>query len=535
MKNIYLVAILIIFLFINFNMNAQQATWLWVKQAGGSDWDISNSIACDQNNNIYVTGFFSGNAMFSDTMLISYGDTDIFIAKYDSIGNLIWVKKAGGSLEDVGNSITSDGDNNVYITGYFEGNANFGDTSLSSERAVIFLAKYDETGKCIWVKQPGGGVTSYTNYVASDSEGNMYIAADFGGNAIFEDTVFTVEYLNNIFIAKYDINGNYLWVKYIKGLLPNNPITIDQENNIYLTVRYEGTITIGDTLITTLEWGSFCIAKIDKDGNFLWVVDPGLCFAKESYSITTDKKNNIYVTGCFDGNATFDDTTVTSNGEWDIFISKYDSKGNYKWILTAGGEKSDIGETVICDSMRNVYITGGSLSDNFIFGDTSLTGNKNFIVKYDSIGNFIWADQYEGHVSSITSDNNNIYVTGFYYPNAYFGDIALTSYGKTDILVAKLTETAIQVRADQYNINQAIKLYPNPNNGIVYLEIKSPCADGLLMEFINITGELIYKKEYKSIAFPIIDQIDLSQYPKGIYFVRFRSKNHIQVEKLILQ
>ena len=348
-------------------------------------------------------------------MLTSYGDADIFIAKYDSVGNVIWVEKAGGLLEDVGNSIASDINNNIYITGYFDGNANFGDTSLTSDHSAIFLAKYDETGKCIWVKQPGGGVTSYTNYVASDSEGNMYIAADFGGNAIFEDTVFTSEYLNNIFIAKYD------------------------------------------------------------------------------------------------------------------------SKGNYKWILTAGGEESDIGGTVICDSMRNVYITGVS-QGGITFGDTILTGWKNFIVKYDSIGNFIWANQYEVAVSSVTLDNkNNIYVTGYFSQNTYLGDIALTSYGKTDILIAKLAETAIQANADKYKNNQALKLYPNPNNGIVYFEVKIPYPDGLSMEFINITGELIYKKEYKSIAFPIIDQIDLSQYPKGIYFVRFRSKNHIQVGKLILQ
>ncbi len=123
---------------------------LWVKQMGGNDYDVVNSITTDAGGNVYTTGYFYGTADFDPgagtTNLISAGGDDIFIQKLDSAGNLLWVKQMGGNDYEAGNSITTDAGGNVYTTGSFYGTADFdpgaGTTNLiSAGYDDIFIQK----------------------------------------------------------------------------------------------------------------------------------------------------------------------------------------------------------------------------------------------------------------------------------------------------------------------------------------------------------------------------------------------------------
>src|SRR5713101_3673598 len=100
--------------------------FLWAAKAGGSDIDIGYGIAADASGNVYVTGFFSGTATFGSTNLSSSGLEDIFVAKYDAAGTLQWARQAGGSAYDEGLGIAVDGTGNVFVIGFFQGNASFG-------------------------------------------------------------------------------------------------------------------------------------------------------------------------------------------------------------------------------------------------------------------------------------------------------------------------------------------------------------------------------------------------------------------------
>ena len=103
----------------------------WAKQAGGSDFDDGQGIAVDSSGNSYVTGRFIGSATFgtgevNETILTSAGGSDIFVAKYNSSGALIWAKQAGGSEGESGRDIAVDGSGNSYVTGTYNGTATFG-------------------------------------------------------------------------------------------------------------------------------------------------------------------------------------------------------------------------------------------------------------------------------------------------------------------------------------------------------------------------------------------------------------------------
>src|SRR5260370_23005516 len=128
--------------------------FLWAVKAGGSDIDTGYGIAADASGNVYVTGFFSGTASFGNTNLSSSGSEDIFVAKYDAAGTLQWARPAGGSACYESLGIAVDRTGNVFVTGFFQGNASVGPTNLSSTgQSDVLVAKYDAAVNRVWELQ----------------------------------------------------------------------------------------------------------------------------------------------------------------------------------------------------------------------------------------------------------------------------------------------------------------------------------------------------------------------------------------------
>ena len=223
MKNIVFIILLLLSPFFIF---AQSNPILWANKAGGTNYEYcnSNSIAVDANGNSYVTGYFNGSATFGIITLTSNGSYDIFVAKLDSNGNWLWAKQAGGINYDCGNSIAVDASGNIYVTGRFRNTAIFGTTTVTGSNSNdIFVAKLDSNGNWLWAKQAGGADNDCGYGIAVDASGNIYVSGWFQGVANFGNTNITgtVNSLD-IFVAKMDSNGNWLWVNKAGGTSTDN-------------------------------------------------------------------------------------------------------------------------------------------------------------------------------------------------------------------------------------------------------------------------------------------------------------------------
>ena len=137
----------------------QAPNFAWARQAQGQtpdgDLDMGRSVALDSQGNSYVTGIFRGSLLFGSTQLTSLGDHDVFIAKYDPSGNVLWAKRAGSPDFEYGYDIAVDAAGNCYITGAFSGTADFDNITLISTNPLdpdIYLAKFDTNGNAVWAK-----------------------------------------------------------------------------------------------------------------------------------------------------------------------------------------------------------------------------------------------------------------------------------------------------------------------------------------------------------------------------------------------
>ncbi len=458
-------------LFMNVCAFAQAPEWQWTEKAGGSGDDGGSNIIVDSLGNSYVTGSFTGTAVFGDISLDSNGDGDIFIAKLNSNGVWQWAKKAGGSGYDCGQSIIIDPNGNSYVTGYFSGMATFGSSTLTSYGSNdIFVAKLNSSGVWQWAKKAGGSSNDYSKEISIDSNGNSYITGTFEGNATFGSlTINCSSGYSDIFVAKLNFNGDWQWVKQAGGSSwydRGYSISVDSNGNLYVTGFFYYTATFGSSTLTSYGNNDIFVAKLNSNGDWLWVKQAGGIEEDWAEAIIVDSVGNSFITGIFEDTATFGSIALTSSGGYDVFIAKLNSNGDWQWAEKAGGSSNEIGYGISIDSNGNSYVTG-IFSGTATFDSDTLTSsgasNDIFISKLNSNGDWQWVKQAGGSSSDtgqgISVDSNgDVYVSGQFYLSATFGDDTLISSGVQDIYVSKLIQFYTDFNSDNthgYNTLEA--------------------------------------------------------------------------------
>jgi len=534
---------------------AQNVDWLWAKKAGGTSYDSSSSIAVDANGNSYITGYFYGSATFGTTTLTSSGGSDIFVAKLDINGNWLWAKKAGGTDFDFGNSIAVDANGNSYVTGYFSGSANFGTTTLTSSSEYyteIYVAKLDINGNWLWANKAGGTGWDYGYGIAVDANGNSYVTGAFAESAIFGTTTLTSSGGSDIFVAKLDSSGNWLWAKQAGGTDYDDGygIVVDINGNSYVTgIFYSSNCSFGSTTLTSSGGSDIFVAKLDINGNWLWAKQAGGTSGDSGNGIAVDANGNSYITGGFKESATFGTTTLTSSGyyDYDIFVTKLDIDGNWLWAKQAGGTGDEGSNSIAVDANGNSYITSG-FEESVNFGTTTLTSSGYldiFVAKIDHNGNWLWAKQAGGAIDDcgygIALDaNGNSYVTGFFMESANFGTSTLTSSGDRDIFVAKLGEVNSISLPDIISFSGIRSIYPNPFNPLTTIDYEISMPADVKIEVYNNRGQLVrnfilgYKEQGSYKLTWEGEDNNGCLCSSGIYYIRMQAGKEIYIKKAVL-
>ncbi len=425
----------------------------WVKRGGAEGTDRAISINFI-GTSVIVTGYFftaPSPATFGSFSLSSSGGNDIFVSKYDSSsGNELYVQKAGGTGDDKANKITQDTSGNFYITGYFNGTATFGTNSVTSSGGNdIFVSKYDSSGNNQWVQRAGGTSADIGNGIAVDNSGNVYVTGSFIGNANFGNVSANGNSTNNAFISKRNSTGNFISViqLYSYSELYSTSIAMDSANNVYIAGYFNYNIVLGTTTYVSNNSNDIVLIKFNSLGNILWSKVAGGSGDDRPNKIAVDQNNNVYLTGYFNGTATFGTSSITSSGSSDIFVSKYDSSGNNQWVQRAGGTSADIGNGIAVDNIGNVYVTG-SFIGNANFGSLSLTNSNSstdgFLVKYSTLGVSSLAKKFGGTVddkgNGIKVDLlGNVIVVGRIKGTATFDSLSINTGATTNhaVVIAK--------------------------------------------------------------------------------------------------
>jgi hypothetical protein len=357
-----------------------------------------------------------------------------------------WVQAGGGPDLDYGTAIALDNSGNVYVTGFVTNGPGNEDG---------FLTKWDSSGNPIWSKIIAGSGHDAEHGVTVDGAGNVYVSGAYSATVEFNPgnsaADLTSEGLSDIFVIKYDADGNFIWVKSVGGTSSDGGygITTDVNGNVYVTGIYVDTVDfdpgVGVSTLSSAGFADVFVLKLDSAGNLLWAKSMGGPGSDYSYDIAVDGSGNVFTTGFFNDTADFDPGAGTSNltslGQSDIFISKLDSTGDFVWARRAGGASSDVGVEITLDDSGNVYSAA-----NF-YGLVSPANNDTLISKLDTDGNWLWTKGvggvgFDASYGIALDEAGNIYTTGEFSDTVDFdpgaGTSSLTSAGASDVFISKL-------------------------------------------------------------------------------------------------
>lgn len=358
---------------------------LWTRQNGNGGNTQATSVTSDADANVYVAGYtdvgLDGNTFTSG------GDSDLFVSKYDTNGIRKWTVELGNGGETRATAIVSDAFSNIYVAGYMN---IFEAGHTPSVRSELFIAKYDTNGSLLWLQKLGatGGLVpdSAATGIALDAQGFVYAT----GYTNVDLDGYPSPYPNyNLFVVKYDSTGLKKWTQILGngGDTYTNAITIDNSSNIYVTGNTNVALD-GNSLVSN-SYDVF-ITKYDSDGNKQWTKEFGTTDDSSANGIAHDTAGSIYVTGRTVGSL---DPTVPSSGRaQDLFVAKYDADGTKKWVrqvwgnaLSDNSAAQTVANAIALDSISNVYITGATNIglDANVFGGGS---NDYFVAKFDSGG-----------------------------------------------------------------------------------------------------------------------------------------------------
>ena len=207
----------------------------WIRQIGSSELDYSEGVAIDNNGNIYITGDFIDDNIytaggFTEDSLSSVNQSrvDAWITKYNTDGDLIWTKQIDSSEWDYSNGVATDDNGNVYITGSTLGS--LGGVNQGGNDA--WVAKYNTDGDLIWTKQIGSSESDYSRGITTDNNSNIYITGSTSGSLGGVN-----QGRSDAWVAKYNTDGDLIWTKQIGSSEwdYSNGVVTDDNRNIYIT------------------------------------------------------------------------------------------------------------------------------------------------------------------------------------------------------------------------------------------------------------------------------------------------------------
>jgi hypothetical protein len=434
----------------------------WNTFLGGGGWDTGRALAVDFEKNIFVCGTSDGS--WGSPVRPYTGKNDVFVAKLDRTGRLLWSTFLGGAGTDNAFGVAVDGFGDIFVAG--ASNVSWGApvTPLASGYDA-FLAKLGPDGTLVWNTFAGGGGADQANAVAVDSEGSAYIV----GSSTEGWGTPEGEYWagSDGFMARFDVTGALVWNTFLGGNGEDyaRGITIGTSGDIYAVGS--STDTWG---VPTRGWTYYSdgwAAKLDTFGHIYWNSFVGGEGYDDADGIAVDYNGFSYVTGS--SNVSWSDPIVDITSGYDAFVAKLDVDGTVLWNTFLGGDAKDFGRAIDCTDDGYVAFAGYSLDT---WGETPLSepagGYDISIAKLDTDGNVIWnafvggaGDEFlEG--AAIGRDRN-IYFIGV--SDAGWGTPVREFSANYDAFVAMIPETPVVEETVSASV---------PAQGTFFLAGKSP-------------------------------------------------------------
>jgi hypothetical protein len=412
----------------------------WIKQFGDQEDQYITGVAVDAENNIIVTGKVSGTIHFGGDELKSAGDYDAFLAKLDAEGNHLHSKRIGHIGTDQATAVAVDSDGNIFVTGAFQGTVDIGEQPETSAGGYdMFIAKLDAGGQFLWTKTFGNMSEQLPISVTADPDGNVIVTGCNTGMIDFGGGAKGGQGNRDIFVLKLDGDGTHLW-SLVDGSGIHDcgtRVVTDSSGNVYVAGYFASNFDLGADPLVTLGGRDVFLTKLTPDLEPAWSKTIGGPGDDDVGVVTLDRDENPILTGSFAQSVNLAGDAVVSKNGLEPFAAAFDAEGGWMWGHAF--EEPD-----------HQYLRGAVVDpagDLFICGHTANPLDPSrpdlYVAKVNVKGEVLWKEAPEAALEQaatfITIDTaGSPIMVGNFAGTFDLGGAARTSNGKRDVFIYKL-------------------------------------------------------------------------------------------------
>lgn len=452
-------------------------SWSIVSAPAGSIAAVSNASVANPTFTPDVSGTYVVSLVVSDGVLDSAADTvTINVSNnYLYTHNYSWTKTVGGPGVDMGHSVTTDANGNIYYAGHFQDTVDLDPTTGVDERTAVgnfdmFLTKLNVDGSYAWTRTMGSANYEIAVGVTTDAAGNVFITGQFSDSVDFNPggvaDVHNAVNGYSTFVTRINADGSYGWTRVTSGVMYGfgRTIAVDSHSNVFITGTYSATTDFdpegaGDIHVPA-DGNDIFMTRINADGSYGWTITTGTTGYDMGHSVAVDANDTVIFAGHFQGSVDFNpggagDVRSSNRYSVDTFVTKYDPAGNYLGTQTFGGELWDGAYEVATDDSGAVYVTGvfaGSSDLDPTAGvdlHTAVGAPNIYVTKLNSDGSFAWARSFEepsgvtnwGNYFAVEGDGT-VYATGCFWGSKDFdfgdGVDLRSAVDQADIFVTRI-------------------------------------------------------------------------------------------------
>lgn len=532
-------------------LKAQPDTW--VTQFGTELQDTPEDLIVDDAGNSYVSGFFRDTMTIGGITLESAGLTDVFLAKFDPAGQVLWAKRFGWNANEFAHGLAFDLQGNVLMVGEYQDSTIFdGDTLFSGDS--LWFGAPAQTYDVFWVRVTPAGVMDGI-WAGGWFGGEGWSEVEVGLDSLYYFAGFYRTYNNWTFANQFDSLGHgfgyddAIWVRSnASGVMDHKAIGkghyVDKSTALAL---------VGDSLVVmagTFEdtcWfevpGTYTITDFEEDiwiacyndtGAFRWVVAGGSKGVDDLTALVTNAAGEIYFGGQFDSVFTMGASSLAGSLYLDGIVGKLSPTGSVLWLKRFGGPGYDGVRDIRLLANGNLLVTGyyqGSMD----LGTQTLTlsdvyNQNSYVALLDPAGNLVWVRDLGGSdidlgVAVDEDASGYIYALGTFSGTGQFGQASATSMGSEDIYLLRMnSDGAVYAEAPQEGPIAAVQAWPNPTDGRLHLSVDLRAAGDVELQILDLQGRVQVMQAVGRQPMGIHKmEVDLGALAPGIYLYRVQA------------
>lgn len=448
MKVIIQIFLIIIFFSLTLlgQAEASDQQWNLAYPIGGNGMVTAYDVAVDAQGNTVTIGTFTETLNVDSQQLESYGNTSIVLARHDAHGNLLWIKKFGGSGYDYGYAVELDEQDNIYIGGAFSTIADFdGEQYTAAGQRDAYLAKLSPEGEIQWFKHLSSEGRDFINDLTLTSKGDIAVAGRFSEELNFSDQTLQVDRENDGFGALINPEGQVQWAERFSSRGGVRATTVaTRDDALYFGIEFQADVTISGTTHASRGNHDLALARFNLEGELEWSRHMEGYGSDSINDIDISPDGRVAMIGHFNNDLEFGNQQLESKNRDDLYVALFEANGDYGWIRQGKSEFWSYGRGVLARE-DDIVITGHFYMELDLEGHSLArdeTAYHGLMAMIDYEGNPQSIEKIGGdrsdYIEGITpAPDDNFYVYGRFYGEFEAGRHHLTSQNSSDIFVAQ--------------------------------------------------------------------------------------------------